>query len=385
MLPPYDSGFHLKHYRRVKVYANRYPWVGSEIELQQGDQVLVLASGKVTTWLEGGFIDLPPNERLTMRIGESRNFLDFYGRQAREGAYHDFSAQGNGELQFTVRDWDTYPPPQNHYSDNTGSYLIDVFVYDQKQEEGFQQLLWAMAKQNPEDTEFQESTGVFWTEPVTGMKFQKILGGSFIMGSPSSEQGRSQDEGQHTVRVDVFWLAETEVTQAQWQAVMGSNPSRFRGDDRPVEQVSFYDVQEFIRKLNGRTGKRFRLPTEAEWEYAARAGTGTARHWGEAIGRNHANCDGCGSRWDRKQTAPVRSFTANAFGLHDMLGNVEEWTCSEYKDHYDGREKKCADRAYYSLLGGSWLYKPRRVRAAYRHSNSPDFGYSDIGFRLARD
>jgi formylglycine-generating enzyme required for sulfatase activity len=159
-----------------------------------------------------------------------------------------------------------------------------------------------------------------------------------------------------------------------------------RTNDRPVEQVSFYDVQEFIKKLNARTGERFRLPTEWEWEYAARAGTGTARYWDEPIGRNHANCDGCGSRWDNRQTAPVRSFTANAFGLHDMLGNVEEWTCSEYKDHYDGREKKCADRAsYYSLRGGSWLNKPRFVRSARRNYGVPDHRYGSLGFRRARD
>ena len=155
-----------------------------------------------------------------------------------------------------------------------------------------------------------------------------------------------------------FWLGETEVTQAQWKAIMNNNPSRFKGDDLPVETVSWNDIQEFIKKLNARTGKRFRLPTEAEWEYAARAGTGTARHWGEAIGRNHANCDGCGSRWDDKQTAPVGSFKPNAFGLHDMLGNVREWTCSEYKNPYDGSEQECAVSARkYGSLGFSVVLK----------------------------
>ena len=153
-----------------------------------------------------------------------------------------------------------------------------------------------------------------------------------------------------------------------------------------VEQVSWKDIQQFIRKLNARTGKRFRLPTEAEWEYAARAGTGTARHWGEAIGRNHANCDGCGSRWDDRQTAPVGGFQPNAFGLYDMLGNVFEWTCSQYKGSDDGSKQECADQASrYSLRGGSWNGGPRGVRAAYRLSDGPASRDIYLGFRLARD
>jgi formylglycine-generating enzyme required for sulfatase activity len=224
------------------------------------------------------------------------------------------------------------------------------------------------------------------TESVTGMKFQKIPGGSFRMGSPSSEQGRYNDETPHTVRVDVFWLGETEVTQAQWQAVMGSNPSKFKGNDLPVEQVSWHDVQEFIKRLNARSGKRFRLPTETEWGYAARAGTQTVYYWGEGIGNNHANCDGCGNRWDNRQTAPVGSFQPNAFGLHDMLGNVREWTCSAYKTSYAGSEQKCAVSAGgYSLRGGSWYDGPGRVRAAFRSGNFPDYRLYHIGFRLARD
>jgi formylglycine-generating enzyme required for sulfatase activity len=206
------------------------------------------------------------------------------------------------------------------------------------------------------------------------------------MGSPTTEEGRYSDEQPHTVRVGEFWLGETEVTQAQWQAVMGSNPSKFRGGDLPVEQVSWKDVQEFIKKLNVRSGKRFRLPTEAEWEYAARAGSQTSRYWGEGIGSNNANCNVCGSRWDGSRTAPVRSFTPNAFGLFDMLGNVYEWTCSQYKKSYDGSEQKCSVSAgYYSLRGGSWKFKPGGVRAANRYRSTPGRRNGSIGFRLAQD
>jgi len=231
----------------------------------------------------------------------------------------------------------------------------------------------------------QESEGV-WTESNTGIKFRRIPGGGFLMGSPFSENHRSRYENQHTVRVDVFWLAETEVTQAQWQAVMGSNPSKFRGSDLPVENVSWRDVQEFIKKLNARSRKRFRLPTEAEWEYAARAGTQTAYYWGDGIGRNNANCKGWGSRWDGSQTAPAGSFQPNAFGLHDMLGNVWEWTCSQYKKSYDGSEQKCSVSASkYSLRGGSWFNPPGGVRAATRGGDDPASRHSGLGFRLAQD
>jgi formylglycine-generating enzyme required for sulfatase activity len=226
----------------------------------------------------------------------------------------------------------------------------------------------------------------YWLEPHTGMKFRRIPGGSFRMGSPTSEEGRYDNERQYTVRVGQFWVGETEVTQAQWQAVMGSNPSYFKGSDLPVEKVSWDDIQEFIKKLNARTGERFRLPTEAEWEYAARAGTQTSRYWGDGIGMNNANCDGCGSRWDDKETAPVGSFKPNAFGLFDMLGNVYEWTCSEYKENYDGSEQKCAVSASkYSLRGGSWYTEPWRVRAANRYNLGLDSRFFGIGFRLAQD
>ena len=206
------------------------------------------------------------------------------------------------------------------------------------------------------------------------------------MGSSSSEGGREDDEQPHTVRVGEFWLGATEVTQAQWKAIMNNNPSEFKGDELPVEEVSWKDIQGFIKILNRRTGKRFRLPTEAEWEYAARAGTQTAYYWGDGIGRNNANCDGCGSRWDNRQTAPVGSFKPNAFGLFDMLGNVREWTCSQYKESYDGSEKKCAVSARrYSLRGGSWSSHPGYVRSASRFNFVPGIRIYYLGFRLARD
>ena len=117
-----------------------------------------------------------------------------------------------------------------------------------------------------------------WTEPVTGIKFLQIPGGHFVIGSPSTEEGRQQfAEKQHPVSVGTFWLAETEVTQPQWKKVMNTDPSHFKGNDRLVEEVNWYDAYEFVRQLNDTSKMLFRLPTEAEWEYAVRTGTKTVR------------------------------------------------------------------------------------------------------------
>ena len=157
-LPPYDSGFHLKDYRRVKLYAKLYPWLGSGIELEQGDQVLVMASGKVTICRHCGHttIDQPPNSHLRMRIGDGMNFIHYYGNKAGRGFYYSYGNTNNtGELQFAVEDdWSQYPPRKEVYTDNSGSYLLDVFVYDKAQEAGFKKFLRAMIRQHPEDTLF---------------------------------------------------------------------------------------------------------------------------------------------------------------------------------------------------------------------------------------
>ena len=167
---------------------------------------------------------------------------------------------------------------------------------------------------------------------------------------------------------------------------MSFNPSKFKGDDLPVDSVSWNLAQKFIKTLNTRIGKKFRLPTEAEWELAARAGTTTARYWGEEIGENNANCGRCGDLWD--STAPVKSFAPNNFGLYDMLGNVWEWTCSEYKKTYDDIEQKCVEGAEsYVLRGGALNNSAKHVRAANRARSRPagKLRGFNCGFRLAMD
>ena len=226
-----------------------------------------------------------------------------------------------------------------------------------------------------------------------GMEFVWIPAGEFRMGSTS----RHADDDEQPVRLvrirQGLWLGKHEVTQAEWQRVMGSNPSRFAecGPTCPVERVSWNDAQEFIGRLNARGGgNRYRLPSEAEWEYAARAGTTTAYWWGNEIGDNRANCAGCGSQWDDESTAPGGSFAANAWGLHDVHGNVWEWVQDCWHDSYEGAPGdgsawtsggNCGRRV---MRDGSWLIPPGNLRAASRFWFDVGDWSDVIGFRVAR-
>ena len=223
-----------------------------------------------------------------------------------------------------------------------------------------------------------------------------IPAGSFRMGDLNGG-GDSDEKPVHRVTIPrPLAVGRYEVTQSQWQAVMGNNPSKFKGGNRPVEQVSWNDAREFIRKLNARTGKKYRLLTEAEWEYAARAGTATKYPWGNAASHEYANygkdecCGGLASGRDRwEKTSPVGSFPANAFGLYDMHGNVWEWVEDCYADSYSGAPSNGGARTgnnscYRVYRGGSWNFDPRVLRSANRIRNTPDIRINLLGFRLAR-
>lgn len=222
----------------------------------------------------------------------------------------------------------------------------------------------------------------------------RIKGGCFQMGSPDSELKRERNKIQHSVCVDDFEISKYEITQAQWKIVMGNNPSRFKGDNLPVENVSWNDAQQFINKLNQITNGIYRLPTEAEWEYAARAGTNTPFYTGNCITTAQANYNGnydynkCGAKTGvyKKRTVPVGSYESNNFGLHDMAGNVWEWTCSAYVSNYDENETQCSNdfSAQRVLRGGSWYNKPQALRSADRLHRTSDSHYIDLGFRLSR-
>ncbi|TAD93461.1 MAG: formylglycine-generating enzyme family protein, partial [Oscillatoriales cyanobacterium] len=207
-----------------------------------------------------------------------------------------------------------------------------------------------------------------------------IPGGSFVMGSPSTEAGRSSDEGpQHTVTVAPFFMGKYEVTQAQYQAVMGNNPSRFKGAKRPVENVSWDEAVEFCRKLTQKTGKSYRLPSEAEWEYACRAGTTTPFYFGDTITPELVNYDGnypygaAPKGLYRQQTTDVGSFPPNSFGLYDMHGNVWEWCSDKWHGNYsgaptDGSSWETGTDNNRVLRGGSWNLNAVNCRSANRYS-----------------
>jgi formylglycine-generating enzyme required for sulfatase activity len=228
----------------------------------------------------------------------------------------------------------------------------------------------------------------------------RIPAGTFVMGFPDGEGGRFEAEAtQHKVHVHAFELGKYAVTFAQWDyCVSDGGCAAYRPDDRgwgrgsrPVINVSWDDAQRYLKWLSARTGKAYRLPTEAEWEYAARAGTTTARHWGDKIGSGNANCSGCGSQWDGRETAPVGSFKPNALGLHDMLGNVWQWAEDCYRDTYEGapddgtavsRDADCNLRV---ARGGAWnVIGPASVRSGYRSRNDRALRFVGVGFRVAR-
>ena len=206
------------------------------------------------------------------------------------------------------------------------------------------------------------------------------------MGSATNEPDRSDDETQHRVTLsNGFWLGMTQVTEAQWQAVMGANPSKFQEATRPVEQVSWDECQAFLKKLSATAaGKQFRLPTEAEWEYAYRAGTQTAYYFGADTGRlgDHAWFgENSGS-----QTHDVGQKKPNAWGLYDMAGNVWEWCADWYGAYAAGSQQDptgAPNGSHRVFRGGSRDYNAAYCRAASRGRSDPGYRGNGLGFRLA--
>ena len=298
----------------------------------------------------------------------------------------------------------------------------------------------------PPSSTRERRAGDLWTESATGMRFRYIPAGTFQMGSPENEDGRDSNETRHEVTLtQAYWMGETEVTQAQWRALMGNNPSHFKacGDDCPVETVNWFEAVAFANAVSEKAGRSpcyrvsggngkapgngleyeaveriegctgFRLPTEAEWEHAARAGTTTALYTGKLAirgGRNGPELDPIAwyggnsgvsytggwdcSSWPDKQfpdstacgTHPVGRKRANPWGLHDTLGNVLEWTW-DWQGAYPTEPQidplGPGHGSYRVLRGGSWVSDARGVRAAYRDWDHPGGRFSHYGFRLS--
>ncbi len=236
-----------------------------------------------------------------------------------------------------------------------------------------------------------------------------IPGGSFLMGSPETEEGRYENEEspQHEVTVQLFFMGKYPVTQKQWRVVaafpqvnreLNPNPSNFKGVNRPVESISWYDAVEFCARLSTYTGKNYRLPSEAEWEYASRAGTTTPFHFGETITPELANYNGnytyaSGFKGEcREKTTTVGSFkVANAFGLFDMHGNIWEWCADDWHENYENApsdgsawlNQSLKDNDNCRMLrSASWLNHPRYCRSASRDNDDPDYSYGNIGVRV---
>ena len=259
---------------------------------------------------------------------------------------------------------------------------------------------WVIRKQRQQIQQWVEDLG-------DGIQPEMVVipSGRFMMGSPEDERERFSCEGpQHEVNVNTFFMGKYPVTQAQWKAVVAlpqvnrelkPDPSRFKGDNHPVEQVSWDDAVEFCDRLSQHTGREYRLLTEAEWEYACRAGTQTPFHFGETLTTDLANYDGYyiyndGPKGeDRQQTTPVDHFKlANAFGLCDMYGNVYEWCQDRWHGSYEGAPTDGSawlndnDNDSYVIRGGSWGNYPWDCRSAYRDDGPPDNAYNSVGFRV---
>lgn len=226
------------------------------------------------------------------------------------------------------------------------------------------------------------------TLTVNGIKYNMVWvdGGTFRMGA-TSEQGSDANDRErpvHSVTLSGYYIGKTEVTQALWKAVMGSNPSEFKGDNRPVESVSWDDCQAFIRKLNALTGQNFRLPTEAEWEFACRGGNNSRGY--KYSGSNYIDNVAWHDGNFGDKTHPVATKSPNELGIYDMSGNVWEWCADWYGDYSSGRQtnpKGPYDGSYRVDRGGCWFSLAGYCRSSFRRIIYPSYRYYYLGLRLA--
>lgn len=214
-----------------------------------------------------------------------------------------------------------------------------------------------------------------------------VAGGTFTMGaSPNDLAARYNEEPAHSVTVSGFYIGKYEVTQKQWVEIMGSNPSNYKGDELPVENVNWNDVQEFILKLNAKTGKKYRLPTEAEWEFAARGGNKSKGY--KYSGSNKISAVACYRDRLGSKTQPVGTKAPNELGIYDMSGNVCEW-CSDcygiYSSDPQTNPKGPSSGSDRVIRGGSFFHNAEHCRVSSRTFCLSEYGLFSIGFRLVLD
>ena len=253
---------------------------------------------------------------------------------------------------------------------------------------------WVSSAAVPGAGQAQMEAGTVFRDCAGCPEMVVVPAGTYMMGSPEE----ADELPIHRVTIgEPFAVGKYEVTFAEWDACVADGGCYgHRPDDegwgrgnRPVMDVDWNQAQTYATWLNEKTRKVYRLLSEAEWEYVARAGSETAYSWRNEIGRNRANCDGCGSRWDGKQTAPVGMFAGNAFGLYDVHGNVMEWVEDCWNETYAGapangsawEQGDCNRRG---LRGGSWYFIPRYLRSAYRDWNPSGHRNDSVGFRVTR-
>lgn len=314
---------------------------------------------------------------------QAQRVTDASFRQENQEVYIEYTLDGTADItvHLSTDGGQTYGPALKQVSGGVGRSVTA----------GRKTIVWDVLAERDElvgdQITFQIRAAGNNTFTVRGVTFEmvRVQGGTFTMGC-TSKQGSDCDDDEkpaHRVTLSDYYIGKTEVTQALWEAVMGSNPSYFEGSDLPVEQVSWNDCQTFLTKLNQLTGKTFRLPTEAEWEYAARGGNksqGYKYSGSNTIGNVAWYYDNGGSK-----THAVGTKQANELGIYDMSGNVWEW-CSDWYDSYGSSSQTnptgAASGSYRVLRGGSWSSYARGCRVAYRNYGNPGFRGNNYGLRL---
>lgn len=306
---------------------------------------------------------------LKMKVSLHKDFYYFYGKTLYHNKKYKKSALNLRRYTDAVK--------------NKGKYQTDARRLLKRAEK-------KLAKQQPKKTGKKSSTGKSSYIPEMII----IPAGSFTMGS---NHGSADQKPAHKMLMNkLFAMGKYEVTFAQYD-VFAQATSRKKPDDsgwgrgqRPVINISLYNANNYARWLSQKTYRKFRLPTEAEWEYVARTGFKTQLGFNDIIGRGDANCDGCRYFWESEKTVDVGSFDANKYGIHDLFGNVWEWTCSIYTKGYNGQEKSCAnvnalEGKTMAVRGGSWNSYSPTLRSYIRLNNFPTYRGNEQGFRLVEE